>query len=102
MTYSWSAENDLLTLASDFSGTANDVSFTNSFNPAHQWITATVSNAAFLYVPPATASDAYTAVNALNQYPSVSGAARPTTRAATRPASRRVRPPRSPTMPRTG
>ncbi len=74
MTYSWSAENDLLALASDFSGTANDVSFTNSFNPAHQWITATVSNAAFLYVPPATATDTYTAVNALNQYPSVSGA----------------------------
>src|SRR5258707_517009 len=75
MLYSWSSENDLLTLSSDFAGSASDVSYTHTFSPAHQWLTATVSNAAFRYLPAAAASVSYGAANALNQYPTLNGAA---------------------------
>lgn len=74
MTYGWSPENDLTTLASDFLGAASDVAFTNTFNPAHQWNDAAISNGAFRYLPATTGSTAYGTVNAVNQYPTVGGA----------------------------
>ncbi len=74
MNYTWSPESDLTTLASDLASTPNDVAFTNTFTPAHQWAGATTSNAAYIYAPVGTASAAYTA-NALNQYSLIGAAA---------------------------
>ncbi len=64
----FSSEDDLVTMTSNFAAAANDVSYTNSFTPAHQWASAGISNAAFRYVPTQTGSDVYGTVNALNQY----------------------------------
>jgi RHS repeat-associated protein len=81
MAYSWSAEDDLLTQGSDLAvggnlaATANDVAFTHSFTPAHQWATATISNPAFRYMPATTATTPYAAANVLNQYGTVGGVA---------------------------
>src|ERR1700741_866372 len=67
--YSWSAEDDMLTLANNLGGgAANDVTYTNSFTPAHQWSSSNISNAAFKYAPPTSGSDVYAAPNGLNQY----------------------------------
>ncbi|HEY4940051.1 MAG TPA: RHS repeat-associated core domain-containing protein [Rhizomicrobium sp.] len=75
ITYTWSPEDDLLTLAHDFAGTTNDVTYTNSFSPAHQLASEATSNASYLWQPPANASDSYAPVNPLNQYPSLNGGA---------------------------
>ena len=69
---SWSPESDLLTLGHAFpGGTANNVSYTDLYSPAHQITNSTISNAAFQYGAPANGTDAYGAVNVLNQYPNV-------------------------------
>jgi RHS repeat-associated protein len=72
--YTWSTEGDLNSLAQDFNGTANDVSFTDTFNPAHQLATATITNPLFKFTPAASGTDSYGAVNVLNQYPTVTPA----------------------------
>src|SRR6266481_6906610 len=46
-----------------------------ALTPAHQWATSTISNPADRFTPVASATTAYAAVNALNQYPAVAGAA---------------------------
>jgi RHS repeat-associated protein len=74
VSYSWSAEDDLLTLAHNFAGLASDVSYTNSFNPAHEWASATISNAAYKYAVPGSGTDSYASVNVLNQYASMTRA----------------------------
>ena len=75
MAYSYSNAGDLLTLQNDLAGTANDVTFTSAYTPAHQLQSVTTSNAAYIWSPSAAASSAYAAVNNLNQYPSVDSAA---------------------------
>jgi RHS repeat-associated protein len=72
MSYSYSDAGDLLTLTNDLAGTANDVTYTNTYTPAHQLQSETTSNTAYIWAPP-SASSSYAAVNALNQYPSVDG-----------------------------
>ena len=71
--YAWSPESDLTTLTSDFVGSSNDVSFTNTSTPAHQWASATTSNSAYIYAPVGTTTTAYDPVNSLNQYQSIGG-----------------------------
>ncbi len=74
VSYSWSNEGDLQTLTHDLVGTANDVAFTDHYTPAHQISDSTLSNPAFRFVPAVVGTDAYAAVNALNQYPTVTPA----------------------------
>ncbi|MGA7673414.1 MAG: hypothetical protein WCA78_00030, partial [Rhizomicrobium sp.] len=69
---SWTPVGDLLTLGHDLAGTANDVSFTDAYTPAHQIASSAISNPLFQYSQPASATAPY-AVNGLNQYTSVSG-----------------------------
>jgi RHS repeat-associated protein len=71
--YSWSPQDELLTLAHTLTG-ANAVSFTDTFSPAHQIVSAAVSNTAYQHLPTCNGTDSYGTVNALNQYPSVSQA----------------------------
>jgi RHS repeat-associated protein len=75
MLYSWSAENDLLTLSNDLAGTANDAGYTHTFTPAHQWATSSISNAAFKYTPPTGTATAYGGANSLNQVSTIGGTA---------------------------
>ena len=73
--WSWTAEDDLSSLADNFTGSANDVAFNNmSFNPAHQISGATITNAAYKWTVSTTGTDAYAAPNALNQYTSMTPA----------------------------
>ncbi len=73
--YTWTAEDDMLTLANNLAGgTANDVTYTNTFTPAHQWNSSGISNAAFKYSVSKTGTDSYAAPNGLNQYTSVTPA----------------------------
>jgi len=73
--YTWSAEDDMLTLANNLAGGAtNDVTYTNTFTPAHQINSATISNAAFKYTVSKNGTDSYAAPNGLNQYTSVTPA----------------------------
>jgi len=72
MAYSYSNAGDLLTLTNDLAGTANDVTYTNTYTPAHQLASETTSNTAYIWAPP-SASSSYATVNNLNQYPSVDG-----------------------------
>ena len=73
--WSWTAEDDMLTLVNNLAGGAtNDVTYTNTFTPAHQINSATISNAAFKYTVSNTGSDSYVAPNGLNQYTSVTPA----------------------------
>ncbi len=65
----------MLTLANNLAGgAANDVTYTNTFTPAHQINSATISNTAFKYSLSKTGTDAYAAPNGLNQYTSVTPA----------------------------
>ena len=75
MAYSYSDAGDLLTLSNDLAGTANDVTFTSTYTPAHQLQSVVTSNPAYVWSPSAVVSSAYAAVNNLNQYPSVDSAA---------------------------
>jgi RHS repeat-associated protein len=74
MLYSWSAENDLLTLSSTFSTASSsyNVAYTHQFTPAHQWATSAISNATWRYTPVAVT---YTngPVNGANQVSSFNG-----------------------------
>ena len=73
--YTWTAEDDMLTLANNLAGGAtNDVTYTNTFTPAHQWNSSSISNAAFKYSVSTTGTDSYAAPNGLNQYTSVTPA----------------------------
>ncbi len=55
--------------------TANDVSFTNTFTPAHQWNSSNISNAAYKYAPPTSGTDVYTPdASGLNQYGTITPA----------------------------
>jgi RHS repeat-associated protein len=74
MSYSYSNAGDLLTLTNDLTGTSSDVTYTNTYTPAHQIASETTSNSAYNLNPP-SASSFYAAVNNLNQYPSVAGGA---------------------------
>jgi RHS repeat-associated protein len=72
VSYGWSRDGDLLALAHNFGSASDNVGFTNTFTPAHQWASAGVSNAAYRYAPTATSgADLYGPVNSVNQYPSV-------------------------------
>ncbi len=73
--YTWTAEDDMLTLANNLAGgAANDVTYTNTFTPAHQINSATISNAAFKYSVSTSGTDSYAAPNGLNQYTSMTPA----------------------------
>ncbi len=52
ISYAWTGEDDLATMTNNVALTANDVSFTNTFTPAHQWNSSNISNAAYKYSPP--------------------------------------------------
>jgi RHS repeat-associated protein len=69
---SWQTNGDLLSLAHNYvSGT--DVSYTDTYNPAHQIYTSTISASAYKYGPTCstTCTDSYATVNLLNQYTSI-------------------------------
>ncbi len=70
MNYTYNGESDLLTLGHDFV-TSSDVIYTNTYTPARQIADATISNAAFKYVPPAAGTETYGTANNLNQYTTV-------------------------------
>jgi RHS repeat-associated protein len=70
--YSWSTQDELLTLSHTLASGANSVAFTDDYSPAHQILHSNISNAAYQYEPSCSGTDSYTTVNALNQYPSVS------------------------------
>jgi len=72
--YSYDGASRLLSLAHDASGTANDVTFGYTYNPASQIVGRTVSNPAYRWGVAADFTDAYSD-NALNQIASVDGAA---------------------------
>ncbi len=74
MSYTYTDAGDLLTLTDDLAGTANDVTFTDTYTNAHQLASEAVSNAAYSYTT-AAAPTAYAAVNTLNQYTTVGGSA---------------------------
>ena len=75
--YAWSSDgDDLNTLSQNFAASANNVSFNNTFTPAHQWASGNISAAAYRFVETGSGADAYAPVNGLNQYVNVdSGAA---------------------------
>ena len=73
--YAWSADgDDLNTLSQYFSASANNVSFNNTFTPAHQWASGTISTAAYRFVETASGSDVYAAANGLNELTTVTPA----------------------------
>ena len=75
ISYSWSAEDDMLTLANNLAGGAtNDVTYTHTFTPAHQINSAAISNTAYKYTVSNTGTDSYASPNGLNQYTSVTPA----------------------------
>ena len=75
ISWSWGNEDDMLSLANNFAGSANDVTYTNTaFNPAHQIVSVTISNAAYKYAVSNNGTDAYAAPNGLNQYTSMTPA----------------------------
>jgi YD repeat-containing protein len=67
---SYSLGGDLQTLTENFTGPANDNTFTYNYTPAHQTQSIAASNTAFLWQPPVNNSTSYT-VNNLNQYPTI-------------------------------
>jgi RHS repeat-associated protein len=67
---SYSLAGDLKTLAHNFTGAANDNTFTYAYTLAHQTQTVAASNASFFWQPPTNNSTSYT-VNNLNQYPTI-------------------------------
>ena len=71
MAYGYTDAGDLTSLTDDLAGTANDVTFTNSYSPSHQIVSAAISNSTFAYAPPAAGTDSYGGVNSLNQYTTV-------------------------------
>ncbi len=72
--WGWTGEDDLATMTNNLASTANDVSFTNHFTPAHQIADAAISNVAYKYAPPASGTDVYATANGLNQYPTMTPA----------------------------
>jgi RHS repeat-associated protein len=64
-TYGYDPASRLASLTHDLAGTAQDVTFSYSHNPAGQIVTRSSSNAAYNYVPPASTESA--AANGLNQ-----------------------------------
>src|ERR1700753_1711488 len=66
----YSAAGDLLSMAHDLTGTANDNTFSYTYTDAHQTNSAAASNSAWFWQPPSNNSTSYT-VNALNQYKTV-------------------------------
>ena len=73
--YTYSNAGDLLTLAHNFTGSTNDVTFTNTYTNAHQLATEAVSNSAWQWQPASLVATPYAAANNLNQYPSVNSVA---------------------------
>ena len=73
MSYAYALGGDLLTLTDNLTGTTNDVTFTNTFNNAHQLATETTSNSAYLWQATTASTSAYTA-NTLNEYSALNGA----------------------------
>ena len=70
--YTYSPGSDLLTLTDGFVTTTNNAPYTLGYTNAHQLASETVSNNAYDFGPPNTTGTAsYTAVNTLNQYPSI-------------------------------
>ena len=72
MSYAYAPGGDLLTLTDNLTGTTNDVTFTNTFNNAHQLVTETTSNSAYLWQATTASSLTYTA-NTLNEYSALNG-----------------------------
>jgi RHS repeat-associated protein len=72
ISYNFSSQGDLLTLSDDLAGTTNDVGITDTYSPAHQVITSTISNSAYTFVPGPSGVGSYGVVNKLNQYPTAS------------------------------
>ena len=70
--YTYSPGSDLLTLTNRFATTTNNAPYTLQYTNAHQLSSEAVSNSAYDFGPPSGVGTAsYAAVNALNQYPSV-------------------------------
>ena len=73
LSYAYAPGGDLLTLTNNLTGTTNDVTFTNTFNNAHQLVTETTSNSAYLWQATTASTTPYTA-NTLNEYSTLNGA----------------------------
>ena len=71
MAYSYSPGSDLLTLNHNMTGGTDDPNYTFTYSAAHQLASEANSDADYVWQPAAAGTDAYAAVNALNQYPSV-------------------------------
>ncbi|NBB51533.1 hypothetical protein GVN24_24920 [Rhizobium sp. CRIBSB] len=72
-TWAYTANSRNWSLTQSLSGTAHDVTYGFTLNPAGQAYQRTISNAVFSYVPTATAAQSYTP-NGLNQYTAVGSA----------------------------
>jgi hypothetical protein len=70
MAYTYSNAGDLATLNHDMWGNANDPQFSNTFTPAHQLASRTISDTDYRWQPTVTGTDSYTH-NDLNQYTTV-------------------------------
>jgi RHS repeat-associated protein len=68
-TFGYSNSGNLLSLTLA-TGSGTVPSYTLGYSNAHQLASETVSASTYVWQPPANATDAYTAVNNLNQYPS--------------------------------
>ncbi|GAA0570625.1 RHS repeat-associated core domain-containing protein [Rhizomicrobium electricum] len=71
--YSWSPQDELMTLLHTISN-GNSVEFINRYSPAHQIVTATLSNNAYRYMSSCSGVSSYDPVNGLNQYTHVTAA----------------------------
>jgi RHS repeat-associated protein len=70
MAYTYTDAGDLLTLNQSLPGTGTVPNYTLGYTNAHQLDSETSSQASYVWQPAAVATDAYTAANKLNQYPS--------------------------------
>jgi len=68
---SWQTNGDLLTVAHNYTS-STDVSYNDTYSPAHQIMTSTVNNVSYVSVP-GTYTNNYAAANGLNQYTAVNG-----------------------------
>ncbi len=74
MTYVNSTAGDLTSLTFAMAGTQNDTIWTLGYTNAHQLASEGASISAYQWAPPGTGTDAYAAVNSLNQYPTITPA----------------------------
>lgn len=70
--YSFANNNDLVSLAHNFSSSAA-ANFTYGFNNVHEQISKAVDDPAFVWHPSSTTSSAYATAGNANQYPTVGG-----------------------------